>query len=581
MIQQLLSQATAFHAAGDRARAAGLYRQALALSPNNPDALHLLGRLTAETGDTAAGISLIERAIAQRPRIADYYAGLAEVLLEAGDIQQAIETFRKAARLQPESAVIHFGHGVALGRAGQTDAAIQALRRALAREPSHLAAQAALGTLLLSARRPAEAESAFRCHAKLAPADAQAHFGLGCALQAQLRFAEAAAAFRAAIARNPNHLGALGNLGVVLRELNQPAEAVAACRRAVAVSAQSVEALGNLGTTLREDGNIGESEQVFLRAVEIDPGNTEAQFGLAMTRLLDGRLAEGWASFSFRKPCAEGRAKYPGRVWLGESTGTLLIYAEQGFGDFIQFIRFLPQAAARAECVVLSVPSPLLRLARSLQCLCCDTPVHAMDSAAAMPPCDAVCADMDLPTLFAPSLTTIPANVPYLRAPQTETEGWAACLAALPGRKIGLAWSGNPTYVSDRQRSIPAAALAALAGTPGVTFVSLQPAPRDLPPAELGLVDWTRDLRDFASTAALISALDLVVTADTAVVHLAGALGRPVWLLNRYAPDWRWLLCRNDSPWYPALTQLRQSAPGDWASVLHQVRARLASLQDP
>jgi hypothetical protein len=186
------------------------------------------------------------------------------------------------------------------------------------------------------------------------------------------------------------------------------------------------------------------------------------------------------------------------------------------------------------------------------------------------PPCAAICADIDLPAVFGARLSDVAVPVPYLSADPAATERWRDRLAALPGRKVGLAWFGNPDYFHDRQRSISAAALATLAGAPNMTFVSLQPG--GAAPASLNLVDWTAELTDFAATAALITALDLVISVDSAVAHLAGALGKPVWLLNRYAPDWRWLLGRGDSPWYPTLRQFRQAAPEDWNELLLHVR---------
>jgi hypothetical protein len=226
--------------------------------------------------------------------------------------------------------------------------------------------------------------------------------------------------------------------------------------------------------------------------------------------------------------------------------------------------------AARGIDVALDVPGPLRRLAGSLQ------GVGAISPAAAS--CASACADLDLPGLFGTELDSIPAAVPYLHAQAAEVAHWRARLASLPGRKVGLAWSGNPAYFHDRQRSIPAPELQALADIAGITFISLQPDRCGEAPPCLKMLDWTGELSDFAATAALIETLDLTLAVDSAVAHLAGALGRPVWLLNRFANDWRWLMARDDSPWYPTLRQFRQTAPGDWQGMLHRVRGALQVL---
>jgi tetratricopeptide (TPR) repeat protein len=602
MIQPLFAQATTAHGAGDLARAEMLYRQILTLAPNHPDALHLLGRLACDRGQPAAGADLLARAVRLRPRIAEYMAGLAHAQLRMGQTEAGLESWRRAVRLKPEAASLQFGHGMALAEAGQIDPAVQAFRRAVAREPGLVAAHAAAGAALLQAGRAEEAEAAFANAVRLRPADADGYFNLGCAQMAQQKLEAAEASFRAALARRADHAGAWGNLGltlqntgqlaaaaacleraaalqpgsaaaqanlgIVLRALSRFTAAEAAMRRAVALAPESAVMLCHLGNVLRDQGKLPEAEGVLRAAVARDPENREARIGLAFARLVAGRLPEGWPDFAWRGAAAPARARYARPRWDGgDLPGPLLVYAEQGAGDFIQFCRYVPLLAARGVAVALAVPPGLQRLAGSL--------AGVADPAPAPGACVAACADMDLPGLFGTAMDKIPAAVPYLHAPAASVARWHARLAALPGRKVGIAWAGNPAYFHDRQRSIPAGELGALAGLEGITFVSVQPDRHAGAPEALGLVDWTAELDDFAETAALIEALDLTLAVDSAVAHLAGALGRPVWLLNRYAPDWRWLLGRDDSPWYPTLRQFRQTEPGDWAGVLARVRDAL------
>jgi tetratricopeptide (TPR) repeat protein len=603
MVQQIFAQATAAHAAGDRARAEALYRQVLALSPQHPDALHLLGRLTCEAGQPQAALGLIEAAVRLRPRIAEYQAGLGEVQRALGQTREAAETFRRAVRLKPESAPIQMGHGLALAAAGQGALAIQALRRAVARDPALMPAHGALGSVLLAEGQAQAAAEAFRTAYRLAPNDGLTAFNLGCALQALGELPGAEQAFRTALAQMPGHVPAQGNLarvlqtagrleeaasileaalaaapneaglwlnlGLVRRELSRFAEAEAAFRRLEAL-APSADSLACLGNTLRDQGRLAESEDVLVQAVARDGENPEARTALAVTRMLGGDLLRGWPDFAWRQAAESVRAhvrqSISAPVWRGEALdGPLLIYAEQGAGDFIQMCRFVARAAERVPRIVLRVPENLRRLAQGVAgAAAVVTPEEAP------PHCAAICADIDLPAVLGIGLADVAAPDPYLHADAAETDAWRARLAALPGRRVGLAWFGNPEYFHDRQRSIAPDALLALAGTPGISFVSLQPG--GAAPAALHLTDWTAELTDFAATAGLVSALDLVISVDSAVAHLAGALATPVWLLNRYAPDWRWLLGRDDSPWYPSLRQFRQSSPDDWGDVLSRVR---------
>ncbi len=610
IVPRLFAQATALHAAGDLARAEALYQQVLAAAPKHPDALHLLGRLALDAGHAAASLPWLRAAIVERPRLAEFHASLADALLALGQAKEAESAARKAARLKPETAPIQLSHARALLAVGQAAAAAQACRRALARDPKLAPAHTALGVALLAAGDPAGAVAAFRAADALLPHDADAAFHLGCALRGAGDHAAAIGAFRDAVGRHPGHAPAWGNLGLALQDEGDIEDAVSALRRAASLApsdakawmnlglaeragshfalaeaafrraaaiAPTADALCCLGNALRDQAasdpaRLADAESLLLRALAQEPEHREAHVGLAVTRLLRGDLRAAWPDFAWRLAAAIGRARYSGPAWQGQNiAGTLLIYAEQGAGDFIQFSRFIGLAAARAGHTVVVVPPALCRLAESIP------GVHVIAAGAAVPAYEAACADLDLPRIFGASLESIPREVPYLSAAAEEVAAWRARLAALPGRAIGLAWAGNRAYFHDAQRSIPAALLAPLRAVQGASFVSLQPGEA----APDWMVDWTADLPDFAATAALISALDLVICVDSAVCHLAGALGRPVWLLNRYAPDWRWLLGRDDSPWYPTLRQFRQAAPGAWPGVIADVKQAWGSSACP
>jgi hypothetical protein len=285
--------------------------------------------------------------------------------------------------------------------------------------------------------------------------------------------------------------------------------------------------------------------------------------------LLAGRYEEGWegAAWCWRRPGTLSPHAFAQPEWDGVPVGEagLLLHAEQGSGDTIQMARFVAQVAAGSRVVLLVQPG-LERLMARLSGVSC-----AVSRGEDLPAFEAQFALMNLPGLLGTRVDTIPADVPYLSADPAETAHWRARLAGLPGLRVGLVWAGSPAYRSDARRSIAPERLRVLADVPGVSFVSLQLGGRPAFPMQ----DWTGEIRDFCDTAALIAGLDLVISVDTAVAHLAGALGRPVWLLNRFDPCWRWLLGRDDSPWYPTMRQFRQTAPGDWAGVLAAVRDAL------
>jgi hypothetical protein len=378
----------------------------------------------------------------------------------------------------------------------------------------------------------------------------------------------------------PDYPSAKLNMGNVLREQGRFHEAERYYREALDAKPNYPEALNNLGGLLTDLGRVGEAIASLRSAAQIKPDYVDAHVHLAMALLLAGRFREGWPEYEWRWKQPQNRGgvtRFTKPRWEGQDIGqgVLLLHAEQGLGDTLQFCRYAPYLAARHR-VVMEVQPPLVGLLQRLPFV-----EQVVAQGDLLPPHDLQCPLLSLPRIFGAELQTIPAR-PYLDAEPTRVDVWRKRLEPLEGLKVGLAWAGSPTLGPDRRRSLPAGRLAALAAIPGVAFVSLQKdqANRDVVPAELDLHDWTADLTDFHETAALVSALDLVVSVDTAVAHLAGALGRPVWLLNRFDRCWRWLLGRDDSPWYPTLTQVTQSTPGDWDEVLARVRAALLERRD-
>jgi len=494
---------------------------------------------------------------------------------QAGRLVEAAAAFRQAVALRPGHADAQANLGLILLALGQAEEAGQCCRRALALCPTHTDAHNTLGNVL---RQGGQMEAALACYRRaigIDPAHADAHNSLGVALKALGKTAEAAACYRRAIALRPRFAEAHNNMGNVLRETEQFEDAAACYQEALRLRPDYADAHANLGLVLQEQRHLAAATARFRQAIQLRPDSASAHFNLSMALLAQGELAEGWREYEWRWQAphiAPQRRPFPQPQWRGEpATGqTLLIHAEQGFGDTLQFCRYAPLAAARGLRVVLEVPQSLVRLLRDLPGI--DMVVVRGES---LPPFDLHCPMMSLPLAFGTTLKSIPAASPYLHADPAQAASWQARLAATgrPGPRVGLAWSGRATNPRDHQRSLGPAQLAPLLGIPSLHLVSLQrggTAPT--------LTDWMEDMPDFADTAALVDQLDLVVTVDTAVAHLAAALGREVWMLDRFNPDWRWLDGRPDSPWYPSLRIYRQPRPGDWTTVVEAVARDLRAL---
>jgi tetratricopeptide (TPR) repeat protein len=518
----------------DLARAS--YDAVLARDPRHADARHLLGLAAHSQGAHGDAIAHLKAAVALRPDVAHFHANLGTARLAAGDHAGAEQDFRAA----------------------------------LALDDRNDDAWTNLGLTLMRQDRGADAEPCFVAARTLAPGRADAGVNLADCLRrrgdASPDIAEAC--YRAALDVCPDHAPSLTNLGALLTQAGRPDEAEYLSRRALARRPDSADAHHNLAAALAAGGKLTEATVAVEAALAIAPDHADAHFLRGTLRLLEGDfsgfsgLEYRWRRRGFAAPRGFIQPRWDGRDLAGR---TLLLHAEQGLGDAIQMLRFVPALAAAGR-VVLEVPGSLRRLADDLG-------ATVVTSGEAPPPFDVECPLPSLPLALGARLATLPACVPYLRADPTLEALWRHRLAGLQGLKAGLCWAGNPGYVADSRRSIPPERLAVLKDTPGVTWVSLQLAAS--PP--FAMHDWTGELRDFSDTAALAAALDVVVTVDTSVAHLAGALGKPVRLLNRFDTCWRWLWGRDDSPWYPTMRIFRQPRPGDWGGVLATVREDLAA----
>jgi len=457
-------------------------------------------------------------------------------------------------------------------RPDPTDPGEASLREIIAKQPANAEALMHLGSLTLRTGRAAEAERLFDRMSVAAPTSPAAFNGRGIALAGLGRLDEACACFDQALSLNPRDADCWANRGLALTELVRFEEALTNFAKALECRPRFPAVHNNIGLALHRTGRFQQAVASFDKAIDADPDYAYAHFNQSLSLLALGDYERGWREYEWRWKSALAGVKpdFPAPIWRNDFPihgRTILVHAEQGLGDSLQFCRYVPMLAAIAN-VVLVVPKPLTRLLSGMARI--GTTETKFDAWIPM---------MSLPLAFG---AAIPNATPYLHADPERTAVWRERLRPLHGRKIGLVWAGSPrtddpgSRLLDRRRSIPLETYAPLASVTGISLISLQKgAPAAQAPPGMVLHDWTGELDDFADTAALIEALDLVISVDTSVAHLAGALGKPVWILNRNDQCWRWLNGRTDSPWYPSARLFRQPAMGDWASVIHEVTAAL------
>ncbi|WP_211111710.1 DUF6165 family protein, partial [Azospirillum brasilense] len=559
--------------------------------PRNADSLLGLGALCLDTGRAGEAETLFRALASVRPGPdCSYHLGLALTALERAEAEAA---YRQALVFRPDFPEALCNLGAGLNAQGRLEEAGRIYRRVLTVRPDHAEALSNLA-LIRQGQGMIDRGVAALCRAlAVQPGNPDILHNLALALDRQRRPDEAAAAARRAVAVQPFHAEALSTLGTLLRELDRLPSSILAQRNAIILRPAWAEALNNLGNSLHDQGRLDEAVTAYDRAVASRPDFTNAHWNRALSRLLGGDFSRGWDDYEWRLRQEGNQAPggpFPQPLWRGEEPvrGTLLVHTEQGFGDTIQFIRYVPAAVARGWRVVVEAPRPLLRLLGSLPVP--EGRVTLVAKGEPLPPFDAHCPLLSLPRAFRTEFGTIPAPIPYLKAEPDRVEAWARRLPPRTvgadgpgGLRVGIVWQGNPQAAVDRGRSVPLAEFAPLARIPGLRLVSLQKnhgleqldrLPEGMAVTVLGpgFDDGPHAFRD---TAAVMMGLDLIVTTDTAVAHLAGALGRPVWLALKAVPDWRWLMGREDCPWYPTMRLFRQTRPGDWRPVVARMAGEL------
>ncbi|MFM0668861.1 tetratricopeptide repeat protein [Paraburkholderia sediminicola] len=577
-LASLIDAALEAHQAARLDAAESFYREALVLDPAHTGALHYFGVLQYQRGDHDAAASLMSRALKLDRHDAACWSNRGLVAAALGHLDEAMICYDQALQLQPDFADAHNNFGVALQAQGDLNEAIEQYRLALASNPTLLDAHLNLGTALSKLARFDEALACYREVLSLDPTSAEAHFNAGNAHKARGDHGAAIAGFERALALRANYAEAHVNLGSLIGKLGDYAGAEAHYRHAVAIKPIPTH-LVCLGGSLGAQGRLDEEEGFYRRALALDPHYADAHQNLAWLLLKRGNYRQGWAEFALRWRKSDYDAiAVPGVTeWHGEPLGgrRLLLVGEQGFGDHFQFLRFASVLAQRGATVDLCVREPLLPLVERI------AGVHRAFSGKPDGEYDFWVPMMSVPSCIDMDLSDIPADVPYLFADKAKIKAWRKRLGAAEKskRKVGLVWAGSPTFGNDRYRSMTLTDLSALGGLENVAWYALQKGPAhaqlaDAPPA-FRANDFTADLNSFEDTAALIMNLDLVIAVDTGVAHLAGALGKPVWLMLPANSDWRWLEARGDSPWYPGMRLFRQAVLGNWAPVIKDVTEAL------
>ena len=621
-LDQMLDLARSYYQVGQWQQAEALCRQALQVVPDHVDTLNLLGLVAVSSGQLALARDCFSEMARLQPNLAFAHNNLGGILFQMGDPEGAVAAYKQAVRLQPANPETLCNLGATLQRLGKTEEALASFRQAIQNRPDFADAHFNLGNVHLDLGKPEEAAASYERTLQLRPNFADAYTNLGHALRDLGKLQESIASYEQAARLRPDNAGFHYNLGQALGREQRLDEARIHFQRAIQLQPDYAEAHADLGITYQMQGRMQEALTSLEQALRLRPDYPEAHLAKASTLLTLGDFEAGWREYEWRFRWKEfptpplpavkkgtvplesrGLSPFlPPTPWDGSPLHgrTILIRAaEQGLGDTLQFIRYASLLQESGGQVIVEGLPALLSLLRTCPgvagVFAPGTPLTLPSPPAAQgrgkgeggeecPPYDVYAYLLSLPRLAGTTLATIPARVPYLTADPELANRWQEELRSYSGFKIGICWQGNPKHKQDRVRSVPLAQFVSIAKLPGVELFSLQVgAGSEQVTALKGdfrLIDLAKrfDSASFADAAAVIQNLDLVITADTAVAHLAGALGAPVWVLLHTCPDWRWLLEREDSPWYPSMRLFRQRQLGRWDAVFDRITAELRTL---
>ena len=586
-IAKTIAAAISCHKAGQLQQAEKLYRNILQQQPDNPVVLHSLGLIAYQRQNYKQAADFIKKAVKQTPLSAQLHNSMGIVLEALGKFTQAIEAYRQAISLKPNFAEAYHNTAIALQSMEKYDEAIEQCKKAVELSNNFAQAYHTMGFSLEKQQRFAEAVESYKQAVRIDPQYTEAYNHLGAVLNDRDRFEEAIENLTMALQLDPGYAEAHNNLGIAFNALGRFDEAADSYQKAVQSEPSFAEAYYNRANSLRSQGKCTQAVDCYDKAIGINPDYAHAHWNKAHTLLLDGKLSQGWKQYQWRKnpqlDIETYQHEYYKPCWDGSSfTGKrLLVHYEQGFGDNIQFVRYLPMVKELGGTVIYEVRKPLLKLfQQSVQGV--DQWIEASDDKPNVE-FDYHISLLDLPGLFDTTLQTIPRRSPYLFADSKEQAHWHKKISG-DGFKVGIVWAGKATHGNNRNRSCKLDFFMPLFEINGVKIYSLQ---KDRTSSQamglesvLNMTDLASQFDDFSDTAAAIANLDLVISVDTAVLHLAGAMGKRTWALIPFEPEWRWMLNRDDSPWYPTIKIFRQKQLGDWHTVFECITKELKALID-
>ncbi len=575
----------AFREQGKLEEAIICYKEAIKLNPINADLYCNLGNTFKEHGNLGESVECYRKASELDQNNTEFHCNLGAALQESGALEEAILSYKEAVKLDPGYSMAFSNLGSALQESGKPEEAITSFERAIALNPDYAEAHNNLGTSLLE---QGKLEDAITCHKRaieLNPDCAEAHNNLGTALMKQGNHENAITSYKRALLLKPEYAEAHNNLGTALMAQNRFDAAIISHKKAIELKPDYAEAYNNLGTVHDGTGKPEEAIGNYMQAIELKPDYAQAHLNLSFALLLTKNLKQGLQEYEWRLRLKRRTPETNQKpIWDGSSLNgkSILVYTEQGVGDSIQFVRYLTMIKAQGGNVIFECHNSLLRLLKN--CAGIDSIIERSSDIVPGVQFDFHIPLLSLPGLFGTDLDSIPQNLSYIKPDPVLVSQWRSKLDHDNNFKIGIVWAGNPEHINDHNRSCSLNDFAVLTSIQGLTFYSLQKgltsAEADNHPKGIKIVNLDNELNDFADTAAAIDNLDLVITVDTAVAHLAGAIGKPVWTLLPFVPDWRWMLDRDDSPWYPSMRLFRQTQLNDWAGVFDQVKTALIQEKD-
>ncbi len=562
-----------------------LYKQLLKNDPNNPDLLHSLGVIAYQKGQYDIAVELINKAIKQNDSVAQYHNTLGIALEALGKFHEAILTYHQAVSIKRDYTEAYHNMAIALQSQGQHDVAVEKCTQAISLKPDYAQAYNTMAFSLEKQNLYDKAVENYRQAIRLEPSFVEAYNHLGVVLNGQGKIDEAVKNFKLALQYDPHYAEVYNNLGIALKEQEQFAEAMANFDRALQLDPHFFEAYYNLANSLRDEGRCTEAIKNYQQAIRLKSDYAQAHWNMSLAHLLNGDYIEGWKGYRWRRNAdlkiltdyhSTGKPRWDGSSFKSRR---LLVHYEQGLGDNIQFARFLPMVKARGGTVIFETLKPIIGLFRDFPGV--DEFIEYNPDQKLFVQFDVYTSLFDLPNIFGTTLETIPSEVPYIHADPAKVDYWRNKLSG-DDFKVGIVWAGSPEHGNDRYRSCSLECFAPLAEIEGVQLYGLQKGQAaqqmDEYAGTMKVTNISKHFDDFTETAAAIQNLDLVISVDTSVLHLTGAMGKPTWALIPYAPEWRWMLERQDSPWYPTMRLFRQKEWGQWKPVFEYLKQELRIL---